>query len=278
MCADACAMRAGCACTQRVVQGHSGRVWGLLPAAAWGCTHWGASRCLQCGACASRKRRAVFTCVWGCVLHTACPRKCTHSVMAASGAAVRSCVCSVTRGTYVCVVSHLCECVQSRTSACCAHAACADTTLMAFGATATTGLRSGGGQLGPRRLWGLSASDVCSRSAVSALRFQEPLFLLCLRGAEESSAGLGSAGPRVAREGSHIPAAGPPPSRTLHAARSRPIPAPEGCTVLRFPGHTRCRVGAGSKRGLSLLPSGRSRAERAGVLPPTHPARPRLRA
>lgn len=99
----------------------------------------------------------------------------------------------------------------------------------------------------------------------------------------------------------------PAPCMQRGAAPSRP---PEGCAVLRLcpipgvpntravlgvlrhsrpvsagqggcwgaPGLTRCRMGAGSKRGLSLLPAGRSKAERAGALPPTHPAWPRLRA
>lgn len=67
----------------------------------------------------------------------------------------------------------------------------------------------------------------------------------------------------------------PAPCMRLGAA---PSPPPEGRAVLRFPGFTRCGVGVGSKRGLSLLPAGRRGAERAGVLPPIHSAWPRLRA
>lgn len=134
---------------------------GLLPAAAWGCTHWGVPRCLQCGACASRKRRAcVYMRVGVCSAHRL-PQEVQHSVMATSGSAVRSRVLCHTWDVRVLCVSHLCECVQSRTSACCVHnvcSACADPALMVFSATAATGLQSGGRQLGPRRLWGLSVS------------------------------------------------------------------------------------------------------------------------
>lgn len=110
MCARACATRAGCACVCTVCGAGALRPHvGTAAHSSVGLHSLRVSRCVCSVGCVPPVSAVrVFTCVWGCVPHTACPRKCTHSVMAASGSAVRSCVCSVTRGTYVCIVCPTC--------------------------------------------------------------------------------------------------------------------------------------------------------------------------
>jgi len=137
--------------------------------------------CLQCGVCASRKRRAcVYMRVGVCSTHCLPQEVHTQRYGRVWVGCEELCVLCHTWDVCVHCVSHLWECVRSRTSACCVHTACpgcADTALMVLSVTAAVGLRVGDGWGRAGRGVSVSASDVCSCSAVAALRFQEPIFL-----------------------------------------------------------------------------------------------------
>lgn len=229
---------------------------------------WGCSQVCVCavGVCTARQPPCVCLHVCrACVTHGAGlrVRKCTHSAQdVCYGFLVRSRVCtlSIRCGARVCAA-----CVDVPWAlAGCTRAACPRRTPTApddaVGAKAAHGLGATRALGSPRWSRVAAAAD-----AVAAFGVWHPLFPQAaphcagVSGAEEISAGLGSAEPGVAQKGSRIPEPGPPavpaPLGAEVPESITSLPSKGSARCLRFAQCQRCPTGSG---GCSF--SGRQRA------------------